>query len=154
MSAEEARQGALRRFGDFERIYKACRQTLLGERIMLQRIQTILTVILLAAVVFLGVQSYRVHRANEAATAQMIRVLDNLAGPTVAQTVPNNGDNAVDPSLKEIRVTYNKEMSDHSWSWCHNSDNASYPETTGDPHYEADMKTCVLPVKLGPERVM
>ena len=38
MPADEARQDAVRRFGDFQRIRKTCRQTLLGERIMLQRL--------------------------------------------------------------------------------------------------------------------
>src|SRR3972149_1808162 len=54
MSALEARENALNRFGDFQRIHKTCRRTLLGERIMLQRIQTISTLVLLGAVIFLG----------------------------------------------------------------------------------------------------
>jgi RNA polymerase sigma-70 factor (ECF subfamily) len=151
MPADEARQNALRRFGDFEQIHKTCRRIVLGERIMLQRIQTVLTLVLLGAVVFLGVEFYRGQRASEAATARITQILDNLAGPTVTETVPRSGDNDVDPSLKELRVTYDKEMSDGSWSWCQGGDKAAlYPETTGDPHYEADRKTCVLPVKLEP----
>jgi RNA polymerase sigma-70 factor (ECF subfamily) len=151
LAADAARQDALRRFGDFERIHKACRRIVLGERIMLQRIQAILTVLLLGAVVFLGVEFYRGQRASEATAARMTQILDNLAGPSVAQTVPRNGDNEVDPSLAEIRVTYDREMSDGSWSWCQTGEKTSiYPETTGNAHYEADHKTCVLPVKLAP----
>ena len=47
MPADEARHDAVRRFGDFEKIRKACRRTLLGERIMLQRVQAVLTLVLL-----------------------------------------------------------------------------------------------------------
>ena len=67
MSADEARQDAVNRFGDFERIHKACRRTLLGERIMLQRVQAVLTLVLLGAVIFMGMEVYRGQRANEAA---------------------------------------------------------------------------------------
>jgi HEAT repeat protein len=76
MTADEARQDAIRRFGDFQRIHKACRQTLLGERLMLQRLQAVMTLVLLGAVIFLGVEFYRGRRANEAATALMIQKSD------------------------------------------------------------------------------
>jgi hypothetical protein len=79
MSADEARQDAIRRFGDFKRIHKACRDVLLGERIMLQRVQAILTLVLLGAVICLGMEFYRGQHANEAATAQMLQKLDQLA---------------------------------------------------------------------------
>jgi hypothetical protein len=78
MSADEARQDALRRFGDFERIHKTCRQTLLGERIMLQRLQAILTLVLLVAIIFMGVALYRGQSANETATAQIMEKLDKI----------------------------------------------------------------------------
>jgi hypothetical protein len=147
MPADEARQDALRRFGDFERIHASCRRTLLGERIMLQRLQAILTLVLLGVVIFMGVEMYRGQRVNEAATVEVMRILDSLAGPSVTQTVPPSGDNDVDPSLTEIRVTYNKQMVDGNWSWCYDADRL---KTTGKPRYEADGRTCVLPVKLEP----
>lgn len=159
MPAEDARHDALTRFGDFERIRKACRTALLGERIMLQRVQAVLTLALLGAVIFMGVTFYRGQRANEEATALLMQRLDKIAekpaadpddaAPSVVRTVPASGDRNVDPSLTEIRVTYNKEMMDESWSWSYIS-TESYPETTGEPRYEADHKTCVLPVKLYP----
>jgi RNA polymerase sigma-70 factor (ECF subfamily) len=149
MSAREARQDAVRRFGAFERIHEACRRTQLGERIMLQRLQAILTLVLLGAVIFMGVELYRGQRANEAATAMMMQRLENLAEPSVVQTAPKTGDLSVDPSLTEIHVTYNKEMMDGSWSWSQVS-GGTFPETSGEPRYEADHKTCVLPVKLYP----
>jgi hypothetical protein len=69
----------------------------------------------------------------------------------VVKTVPQAGDMKVDPGITEIRVTYSKRMLDKSWSWGQISDD-THPETTGKPHYLADGKTCVLPVKLEPGR--
>ena len=69
--------------------------------------------------------------------------------PVVVKTVPEAGDTKVDPSITEIQVTFSKKMADGSWSWSQISDE-SYPKTTGKPHYEADGKTCELPVKLEP----
>src|SRR5215475_7048788 len=53
MSAEAAHESALTQFGDFTAIHQKCRHELLGERIMWQRLQMLLTVALLAAVVVL-----------------------------------------------------------------------------------------------------
>jgi RNA polymerase sigma-70 factor (ECF subfamily) len=147
MAPDAARQDASRRFGDFDRIHKKCRNTLLGERIMLQRVQTVLTVVLLVAVIFLSVVVYRGQRTNEAATAQMASLLTQLSDPIVVDSVPKTGDMDVDPALSEIRVTYNKTMADKSWSWCHEPDLFA---SSSEPHYESDGKTCVLPVKLTP----
>lgn len=67
--------------------------------------------------------------------------------PVVVKTIPQSGDTKVDPSIKEIRVTFSKKMTDKSWSWSSVSEDTN-PETTGKPKYLADKKTCVLPVKL------
>ena len=170
MAPVEARKNALSRFGDFRRIHKACRRTLLGERIMLQRLQAVLTVVLLGAVIYMGVQFYGWQRANHAAMTRVMQTLEKMAEtpagdasapavplaeaysagpPVVVDTVPATGDTEVDPSLTEIRVTFSKEMMDQSWSWSQTSD-VTFPETTGEPYYLADGKTCVLPVKLKP----
>jgi RNA polymerase sigma-70 factor (ECF subfamily) len=71
--------------------------------------------------------------------------------PVVVKTEPQSGDIKVDPSLKEIRVTFSKKMTDKSWSWSTASEDTN-PETTGDPKYLADKKTCVLPIKLQPKK--
>ena len=132
---------------------------------MLQRIQTLLTLVLLGAVVFLGVAHYRGQRVQEAAMARMTEALEKIATgsrhegslaekgltarlhPVVMETSPMTGATEVDPGLTEIRVTFSKEMMDGSWSWSQASDE-TFPETTGEPRYLADGKTCVLPVKL------
>ncbi len=50
LSTDEARAEALRRFGDLGQIRRECARTQMGERIVLQRIQVVLTVMLLVAV--------------------------------------------------------------------------------------------------------
>jgi RNA polymerase sigma-70 factor (ECF subfamily) len=78
---------------------------------------------------------------------------DNLSvqalAPSVVKTVPQGGDLAVDPNLKEIRATFSKDKADASWSWVQVS-KASFPATTGKARYLEDRRTCVLPVKLEP----
>jgi RNA polymerase sigma factor (sigma-70 family) len=69
--------------------------------------------------------------------------------PVVVSTVPKAGSTDVDPSVTEIKVTFSKDMIDGNWSWAQVSDE-TFPKTTGKPHYEADNRTCVLPVKLEP----
>jgi len=70
--------------------------------------------------------------------------------PVVVKTVPQSGDTEVDPGLTEMRATFSKDMmTDRMWSWVRIS-RESFPKTTGNVHYLADKRTCVLPVKLEP----
>ncbi|MBI5396267.1 MAG: Ig-like domain-containing protein [Verrucomicrobia bacterium] len=71
--------------------------------------------------------------------------------PSVMKTVPHAGDTAVDPALKEISVTFSKDMkTERMWAICQIS-NETFPEKgAGDIHYLADKRTCVFPVKLQP----
>jgi hypothetical protein len=69
--------------------------------------------------------------------------------PVVVKTVPEAGTDGIDPSTKEIRITFSKDMKDGTWSWSTMSKESS-PDITGKPHYESDKRTCVLPVKLKP----
>lgn len=73
------------------------------------------------------------------------------APPVVVRTVPVAGATDTDPALAEIRVTYSKAMRDGSWSWSTWGEE-NYPETTGKPRYLGDARTCVLPVKLKPNK--
>ncbi len=70
--------------------------------------------------------------------------------PAVVKTVPQAGDTAVDPALKEIQVTFSKEMmTDRMWAVVQTS-KETFPETPGGIHYLPDKRTCVIPVKLQP----
>ncbi len=69
--------------------------------------------------------------------------------PSVVKTLPMCGDMEVDPKLKEITVTFSKDMmTDHMWAICQIS-SEHFPEGRGDIHYKDD-RTCVFPVKLEP----
>jgi hypothetical protein len=70
--------------------------------------------------------------------------------PSVVKTVPQAGDTAVDPALKEITVTFSKDMkTNRMWAVCQIS-KETFPETAGQIHYLPDRRTCVVPVKLEP----
>jgi hypothetical protein len=74
--------------------------------------------------------------------------IDSFA-PVVVKTMPEAGTKDVAPGEYEIKITFSKEMADHSWSWSTAWQNSD-PETIGKPHYAADHKTCVMKVKLEP----
>lgn len=70
------------------------------------------------------------------------------APPVVVKAVPESGSADVDPTSTEIRVTFSKDMK-AAWSWNKTPD-AAFPKTTGEPRFEKDLRTCVLPVSLEP----
>lgn len=70
--------------------------------------------------------------------------------PSVVKTVPQAGDMAVDPALKEITVTFSKDMiTKKMWAVCQISKD-TFPKTSGGIHYLDDKRTCVVPVELEP----
>ena len=81
------------------------------------------------------------------ATAQDI---NNMA-PVVVKTVPEAGTKDVAPGEMEIKITFSKDMADQSWSWATAWQNSD-PESVGKPHYDSDHRTCVLKVKLEPNK--
>jgi LysM repeat protein len=83
--------------------------------------------------------------------AQSQKLSVQTAPPVVVKTVPVAGATDVDPALTEIKVTYSKAMQDGSWSWSTWGEE-NFPETTGGPKYLQDGRTCVLPVKLQPDK--
>ncbi|MCK6447635.1 MAG: permease prefix domain 1-containing protein [Planctomycetes bacterium] len=62
MSAEEARADAERRFGDLEKIRGECRRVQMGERIVLQRLNFVLLLVLAGGVGFFAWNSYAAQR--------------------------------------------------------------------------------------------
>ncbi len=71
--------------------------------------------------------------------------------PVVVKTIPEAGASGVAPGQVEVKVTFSKPMTDQSWSWT-NAWNGSAPELVGKPRYDADHKTCVVTVKLEPNK--
>ena len=71
--------------------------------------------------------------------------------PVVVKAVPESGSKSVAPGETEIKVTFSKDMQDQTWSWS-TAWKDSTPEVIGKPSYEKDRRTCVLKVKLEPNR--
>jgi hypothetical protein len=69
----------------------------------------------------------------------------------VVSTFPEAGAVDVDPNLKEIRATFSVDMLPGSWAWV-KVDEQTWPETSSQPRYLSDNRTCVLPVTLKPGR--
>ncbi len=83
-----------------------------------------------------------------AQTAKQISVKTMPA--SVIKTVPPAGATEVDPTLKELRFTFSKDMMDGGYSVCQISAE-TYPQPgEGQIHYLPDKRTCVMPVKLEP----
>jgi hypothetical protein len=76
--------------------------------------------------------------------------LDSIA-PVVVKTVPEAGTKDVAAGEFEIKITFSKEMKDQSWSWSSAWQNST-PEFISKPHYDADQKTCIVKVKLEPNK--
>src|SRR3954451_8713172 len=76
--------------------------------------------------------------------------IDAMA-PVVVKTVPEAGTRDVAPGVVDLRVTFSKPMADPSWSWS-TAWKDSAPEIVGKPRYDADQKTCVIKVKLEPNK--
>ena len=93
------------------------------------------------AVVFLGSLAW---------AAQQGRLSVHNLPPVVVKTEPQAGDTKVDPAVKEIRVTFSKDMlTEKMWAICQVSE-AHFPEAAGEIRYLPDKRTCVFPVKLQP----
>jgi hypothetical protein len=71
--------------------------------------------------------------------------------PVVVKTAPEAGTKDVVPGEMEIRVTFSKDMMDQSWSWSTPWKDSDAP-SIGKPHYDIDHRTCILKVKLEPNR--
>jgi poly(3-hydroxybutyrate) depolymerase len=65
--------------------------------------------------------------------------------PTIVSTTPPVGAVDVDPATTEIRVTFSEPMAG-GFSWT--GGGPDYPPVANRPHWTADRKTCILPVKL------
>ena len=76
-----------------------------------------------------------------AALAQVSKEISvKSMSPSVVKTVPQCGATDVDPALKEITVTFSKDMiTERMWSVCQIS-KETFPETAGQIHYQADRR--------------
>lgn len=68
--------------------------------------------------------------------------------PQVVAFEPPNGASRVDPRTTELRVTFDRPMSE-GWSWVTEGQDL-FPPTTGEASLTSDRRVAVLPVKLEP----
>jgi len=73
----------------------------------------------------------------------------DTAPPVVVKTVPVAGGAEVDAGLKEIRVTFSKEMRTDSFSVVV-AGKDTFPKLAGKAKFDADKRTFILPVQLAP----
>lgn len=69
--------------------------------------------------------------------------------PAIVEMVPADAAVNVDPSLGELRVTFDRPMAP-GFSWVGGGER--YPEVLGVARWSDDRKSCILPVKLRPGR--
>lgn len=67
--------------------------------------------------------------------------------PRVVKAIPDHGDTEVDPKLREIRVTFDQDMSPGGQSLC--GGGPGFPEITGKARW-VGRRTFVIPVRLKP----
>jgi hypothetical protein len=72
--------------------------------------------------------------------------LDELP-PVIIRTFPVAGTREVEPGVTEIRATFNKDMTEGSWSWSTAWEDST-PAMLDQPRFESDHRTCVIKVKL------
>jgi beta-lactamase regulating signal transducer with metallopeptidase domain len=70
--------------------------------------------------------------------------------PRIVKMIPENGATDVDPSLKAIRVTFNRPMA-AGFSWTGGGEKFPTIPDGKKPRWSDDRKTCVLPVSLKPD---
>jgi Bacterial Ig-like domain len=98
--------------------------------------------------------SFKNFRSTEGVPAAISEIRFTTKGtpatkPRIVKLVPLNGAKNVDPSLTELRVTFNVEMGG-GFSWT--GSGPQYPTIPEGkrPYWTEDKKTCVLPVQLQP----
>lgn len=69
--------------------------------------------------------------------------------PKVVETIPADGDVAVDPGLKEIRIEFDRSMNQNTLFIP--IENTKFPEFTGEFRWESNSKIFILGVKFEPD---
>lgn len=68
--------------------------------------------------------------------------------PRVVSMIPANGATDVDPSLREIRITFDRPMDTLGWSLC--GGGPEFPKIAGRITYDDTATTLIVPVRLEP----
>ena len=68
--------------------------------------------------------------------------------PQVVELIPANGATDVDPNIKEMRITFDRDMRTRGWSLC--GGGPSFPNVQGQPRWK-NKKTLLVKIKLEPD---
>ncbi|MFO0873884.1 MAG: permease prefix domain 1-containing protein [Phycisphaerales bacterium] len=90
LDGESARRLARHRFGDIDRITTRCRRIAMEEQVMVQRLNAVLTVLLLVAVALLGIQFMRSQQATRDSLATIDARLVAMQGAGVIEPTPGS----------------------------------------------------------------
>lgn len=103
---------AQRRFGDAAKWRKRCRRIALKERVMLQRINFALTILLMLVVIGVGVQVYMTQRHNTLALQEITSQIGNMrydAEAAAIETVQNTAASA-DDTAEEVAAQIDYDL--------------------------------------------
>ncbi|MEE8154007.1 MAG: permease prefix domain 1-containing protein [Phycisphaerales bacterium] len=85
-SEHDAKINALARFGDVQQIKAQCKHIALEERIMLQRINLVLMIVVLLAVAFVSVQMYVTQKHNTLALQSIVTDISDMKVPAAPKS--------------------------------------------------------------------
>ena len=86
---------------------------------------------------------------NDQAKRLTARMKDSRRpAPRVVSIKPEDGANDVDPALTQIRIVFDRPMSNGSWSLV--GGGVEFPQISGKPAYNAVRTTWTVPIRLKP----
>jgi hypothetical protein len=68
--------------------------------------------------------------------------------PKIVSMTPANGDEDVDPSVRELRITFDRPMMEGMWSVV--GSGPRFPKMTSSPRYDREHKVLTIPMRLKP----
>ena len=77
------------------------------------------------------------------------KLLPPTVPPRVISISPANGAADVDPELKEIRITFSRQMMAESWAYC--GSGPHFPGVIAKPHYNGNRTVWSVQIQLRPE---
>ncbi len=105
-SDDDAKVNALARFGDVQQIKTQCKRIALEERIMLQRINLVVMIVVLLVVAFVSVQMFVTQKHNTLALQTIVDDLANMKNPPTGKSrgfVYLEGD-VIRPGIYAVRA--------------------------------------------------
>ena len=104
-------------------------------------------VLIAVAILVIGGSYLFMDSPKESPSRPATPPVDPNSPPQIVKMEPPNDASNVDPSLTEIRVTFNMPMGD-GFSWCGGGEHYPKIPEGKKPFWKEDKRTCALPVQL------